>query len=66
MELTQKQQQGLEIAIDRYNRKERYTCIAGYAGTGKSNLVKFIVSALGLNQSEVCYITYTGKASLVL
>lgn len=66
MELTQKQQQGLEIAIDRYNRKERYTCIAGYAGTGKSTLVKFIVSALGLTQSEVCYITYTGKASLVL
>ena len=66
MELTQKQQQGLEIAIDRYNRKEKYTCIAGYAGTGKSTLVKFIVSALGLTQNEVCYITYTGKASLVL
>lgn len=66
MELTQKQQQGLEIALDRCNRKEQYTCIAGYAGTGKSTLVKFIVSALGLNQSEVCYITYTGKASLVL
>lgn len=66
MELTTKQQQGLEIALDRYNKKERYTCIAGYAGTGKSTLVKFIVAALNLHQDDVCYITYTGKAALVL
>lgn len=29
-------------------------------------MIKFIVAALGLDKSEVCYISYTGKASLVL
>lgn len=31
MELTQKQVEGLEIAVARYNDNESYTCIAGYA-----------------------------------
>lgn len=33
MELTEKQQEGLEIAINRYKNKEKYTIISGYAGT---------------------------------
>lgn len=35
-------------------------------GTGKSTLVKFIIQALGLKNSDVCYVAYTGKAALVL
>jgi exodeoxyribonuclease-5 len=35
-------------------------------GAGKSTLVKFIVEALQISQSDVCYIAYTGKAALVL
>ena len=35
-------------------------------GTGKSTLVKFIVSALNIDPEDVCYVAYTGKASLVL
>ena len=31
MELTRKQEEGLRIAIDRYNHNEPYTVIAGYA-----------------------------------
>lgn len=31
MELTKKQQEGLKIAVARYNDNESYTCIAGYA-----------------------------------
>lgn len=31
MELTNKQYTGLKIAIQRYNEKQPYTCIAGYA-----------------------------------
>ena len=50
MELTQKQQEGLNIAIERFKNRERYTIISGYAGTGKSTLVKFIINALpGIN-----------------
>ena len=66
MQLTAKQQEGLEIAVQRYNDKAPYTCIAGYAGAGKSTLVKFIVEALHLDPIDVCYIAYTGKAALVL
>lgn len=64
--LTDKQIEGLEIAIDRYNRRLPYTCISGYAGSGKSTLVRFIIQALGIPQYDVCYIAYTGKAALVL
>ena len=66
MILTKKQEDGLKIAIERYKAKEKYTCIAGYAGTGKSTLIKFIISALGLYENEVRYIAYTGKAANVL
>lgn len=67
MELTRKQEEGLRIAIDRYNHNETYTVIAGYAGTGKSTLINFIIAALEVNpEDEVAYITFTGKASEVL
>ena len=68
MELNGKQKQGLDIAVDRYKRKERYTVISGYAGTGKSTLVKFIVAALpNINPDEdVIYTSFTGKATQVL
>lgn len=46
MELTEKQKLGLDIAIQCYIDKEKYTVISQYAGTGKSTLVKFIISAL--------------------
>ena len=68
MILTEKQQEGLRIAVSRFNDHEPWTCIAGYAGTGKSTLIKFIISALeGINpQKDVCYVAYTGKAANVL
>lgn len=66
MILTRKQEEGLKIALERYRNKERYTCIAGYAGTGKSTLVSFIISALGFLPTEVAYVSFTGKAALVL
>ena len=66
MILTNKQEQGLKICLERFKNKEQYTTISGYAGTGKSTLVKFIVSALGLEDYEVAYVTFTGKAAEVL
>ena len=67
MELTAKQEQGLKIAVERYKNKERYTVIAGYAGSGKSTLIKFIISALRVHpEEEVCYVAFTGKAATVL
>lgn len=69
MELTEKQKQGLAIAIDRYKRDEKATVIAGYAGTGKSTLIKFIIAALraeGIKEDDVVYTSFTGKAAQVL
>lgn len=66
MELTKGQQDGLEIACRRYKEKAQYTVIAGYAGTGKTTLVHFIIQELGLNENQVVFVAYTGKAALVL
>ena len=64
--LTNGQETGLSVAIERYKSGQPYTTIVGYAGTGKTTLVKFIVEALNLDDSDVVYIDYTGKAALVL
>lgn len=66
MQLTRGQESGLKVAVDRFKNKEPFTCIAGYAGTGKSTLVSYIIDALEIESHEVCYATFTGKASLVL
>lgn len=67
MVLTTKQEEGLRQAVTKYHDNEPYVCISGYAGTGKSTLVKFIIAALGVDpEVEVAYIAYTGKAAEVL
>jgi len=67
MILTNKQTEGLTISIKRYFDKEPYTIISGYAGSGKSTLIKYIISALPVDPvTEVCYIAFTGKAATVL
>lgn len=66
MQLTNKQEKGLLISIERYKAKEKYTVISGYAGSGKSTLVRFIIDALDVNEEDVCYCAFTGKAAEVL
>ena len=66
IKLTMKQEEGLKLAIQRYKSREPYTCIAGYAGTGKSTLVKYIIKELNISDRFIAYVAYTGKASLVL
>ena len=36
------------------------------AGSGKSTLVRFIIDALDVNEEDVCYCAFTGKAAEVL
>lgn len=66
MTLTDKQEKGLRLAISRYKNKEPFTVIAGYAGSGKSTLVQFIIQELHIPESKIAYVAYTGKAALVL
>lgn len=66
MELTNEQEQALKIAVERYKNKEPYTVISGWAGTGKSTLVNFIIDALNIDRDYVAYVAFTGKAANVL
>ena len=71
MQLTKKQEEGLKIAVQRYNNREKCTVISGYAGSGKSTLIKFIIEALKminprLTDKDIVYTCFTGKACNVL
>lgn len=68
MILTQKQEQGLKECIERYKNREKYCVISGYAGAGKSTLVKVIIENLPDidPEEDVVYACYTGKAAQVL
>ena len=66
IKLTTKQEEGLKIVVKRYKSHEPYTCIAGFAGTGKSTLVQYIIKELNIPDKFIAYVAYTGKASLVL
>lgn len=66
MVLTNKQEEGLRTILSRYRANEKYTVISGYAGTGKSTLVKFAIEALDVSHDKVAYATFTGKAAEVL
>lgn len=64
--LTNKQEEGVRIAVANYKLGKPYSIISGYAGAGKSTLIKFIIEALHLNPEQVAYVAYTGKAANVL
>jgi exodeoxyribonuclease-5 len=48
-----------------YNKKN-YFVISGYAGTGKSTIVRTLIEVLGLANYNVLFAAFTGKASLIL
>lgn len=66
MILNKGQKQGLKIAIERHRQGCKFTTIAGYAGTGKSTLVRYIIDALDVEEDRVCHCAFTGKAAEVL
>lgn len=70
MELTQKQEQAIKIVTQKYAAGDRYAVISGYAGTGKSTVIKFLIEKFiesGIvSEDEVGYACYTGKACQVL
>ena len=66
MTLTEDQEKGLKIILDRYKLGYKYVTICGYAGTGKSTLIKFAIEALGVPKDKIAYATFTEKATKVL
>lgn len=68
MSLTKMQRGALEAIKKWYkNKSSKQTFVfAGYAGTGKSFLINYIIDELKLNPDDIIFATYTGKASLVV
>jgi exodeoxyribonuclease-5 len=66
MKLTNDQEQALKVILQRYKDNEKYVTICGYAGVGKSTLVRFAIEALDVDENKVVYCSYTGKAAEVL
>ena len=66
MILTTNQKKGLDITLKRYKEGFKYTVISGYAGSGKSTLVRFIIDAIDIDEKKVCYCAFTGKAAEIL
>ena len=66
--LTEKQEAGRKAAIQKFLNGEKYCVISGYAGSGKSTLVKHLVQSLpGIDpERDVVYACFTGKAAQVL
>jgi len=70
--LSEKQRAAIATIKDWYaNRtKEQQVCrVFGYAGVGKSTIVKYAIDELGLSierPGEVLYAAFTGKAALVM
>lgn len=68
MQLNEKQQLGLDRAVEWWRGEQRYLrpyVLRGYAGTGKSTLVEYILNSLDL-PGEPALVAPTGKAALVL
>lgn len=66
MELTNMQRDAIERCKRWFKEGSKQVfVIAGYAGTGKTEVVKQMVESLGI-VGEVIYTTYTGKAASVL
>lgn len=66
MILTNEQEQALKIILQKYKNHEKYVTICGYAGVGKSTLVKFAIEALDVDKDRVVYTSFCGKAAEVL
>lgn len=47
-------------------RKKQVFEIAGFAGTGKTTLVRWILDACGISINEGLYVAFVGKAAMVL
>lgn len=64
MEFSPQQEQSMELIRSWYKSGKQTFILAGYAGTGKSTMAKYIADKIGGN--DVVFCSYTGKAAKVL
>lgn len=69
IQLSEMQKNGVNKAKKWFKNKKKEKLIfviAGFAGTGKTTIVKSLIQEIGLKEKEVTYIAPTGKAALQL
>lgn len=67
MELTDEQEEAIKKAKRWWQRQDKQTFeISGCAGSGKSTIVYYLIDELGIAHEDVLFVTYVGKAALVL
>jgi len=66
MKLNKGQEQAVRDCAASVNDGERVTRLFGYAGTGKTTIVRYVVEEAGLDPARVIYAAPTGKAAAVL
>ncbi|MCY8318280.1 ATP-dependent RecD-like DNA helicase [Bacillus vallismortis] len=65
--LSRTQEQAVESIEKWFKGKQKQTYfLSGYAGTGKTTLVNYVIEKLGIKLDEVAFACYTGKAALVV
>lgn len=63
---TAEQTDAMQLIRDRFNARERFTVLAGLAGTGKTALVVHLPDFLGIAYDDVIFMTVANKAAQVL
>jgi exodeoxyribonuclease-5 len=68
--LNSQQEKAMQMILDWFNTvketKKQVFTLSGYAGTGKTFLINYAITVIGLKDSEVAFGTPTGKAASVL
>ena len=66
-QLTKQQEDAIKKTVAWYkNSTTEIFKICGYAGVGKSSIIRYMAGDLNIAEDKVAYITFTAKASLVL
>lgn len=66
MNLTEEQELAIRVVKQKLMIGQPIVTIAGYAGTGKTTLIKYIIDDLRIEMRQVAFATFTGKAAFVL
>lgn len=66
MALTREQEHAARVLIDRLHRKEKVSVLQGFAGTGKTFLLNYLIDYLDYDSEAVAFAAYTGTAAKIL
>ncbi|AXQ69773.1 Dda-like helicase [Caulobacter phage CcrSC] len=68
MQLSGQQEEAIKVIVKRLvgDYPEPLTYLAGYAGTGKSTILPFIIASLGFDPKDIAFLAPTGKAAKVM